>query len=298
MKKIIILILMNCVITPLYGMRAQFGLDQGRLSIIKKAYADYITATKKLDQKAIAQATQEIKEARDNTPLWQRLIGYSHLTAAQRYEVHYVFSDSLLLRYFESRIDCLPWQEKQDREKELSALRDTIMENLGQGAYIAARKAYWQLLSSVQECDPAKTADAVTAVKKARAQFSWPQKLGLFYFTAEGNYPYYDYKERITSDEALAREVLDKLSYCTDVARAQELISSQDRNFPLRVLATRESHRTDGFAGNKFQNAVVLEAFYKLRTPLNSAQLLEYAKKHNNDAVQKVIYDYNPDLKN
>lgn len=288
---------MSCVIAPLYGMRAQFGLDQARLSIIKKAYADYITATKMLDQKAIAHATQEIKEARDNTPLWQRLIGYSHLTAAQRYEVHYVFSDSLLLRYFESRIDCLPWQEKQDREKEFSGLRDTIMENLGQGPYIAARKAYWQLLSSVQECDPAKTTDAVAAVKKARIQFSWSQKLGLFYFTDEGNYPYYDYKERIASDEALAREVLDKLSYCTDVARAQELISSQDQNFPLRVLATRESHRTDGFAGNHFQNAAVLEAFYRLKTPLNTPHLIEYAKRHNNEDMLKVIREHNPDLK-
>ncbi len=172
------------------------------------------------------------------------------------------------------------------------------MEKLGQGPYIAARKAYWQLVSSVQECDAVKAHDAVAAVKKARSQFSWSQKLGLTYFTAEGNYPYYDYKERITSDEALAREVLDKLSYCTDVARAQELISSQDRNFPIRVLATRESHRTDGFAGNHFQNAAVLEAFYKLRTPLNSAQLLKYAQKHNNIAVQKVIRDHNPDLKN
>lgn len=295
-KKLIALIAITCCVVPLYGMRNPFGLNAEHLLRIQKAHDDYCAAIAKLDPHAIAHATEEIKKIRGTIPWWKRWVGYSQLTAHERFDVTTLLSDGWLLRHFETRLDSMAWKDREDRKKELSDIRDTIIEHLGYGSYIKARNAYSQLIASAKICDSLQVKNAVVAIDHARKKFSWVQKLGLAYWT-EGDCPFYAYKEYIASDDALAQEVLSQMAHCKDVAQAQTLLTEQEPRFHFRVLATRESQRTDGFAGNHFQNPAVLEAFYRLKTPLNNERLLEYARRQNNKVMEQVIRDLNPDLK-
>jgi len=295
MKKILFLGLINCLFFQLTAMH--FNADPEHIAQVKAAQDAYTKAVNSLDRSAIAAATAQIKEARTHFPWWKQWVGYANLSTQDQFDIKCLLSDDYVFRQFEGRIDHLSWIERQRRDKELGDIRDTIARSLGQGVYIDARDAYWHLMHTIKECDPQEVTQATKTLKKVRDLFSWRQKWGLMYFT-EGDFRNYDYKNRIFDNAALAEEVLRNLHYCRNTNHCIETVQALEQEIPVQPLAIRESNRTDGFAGINLQYPIVLAAFYKLGTPLNSAQLLAYAEKQNNKEMRETILQQKPELKN
>lgn len=294
MKRLLIFGLFSCLILPLHAMH--FKADPADIQKAKAAHESYREAVYALDRQAIAAAVVQVKETRTLFPWWKQWVGYANISLEDQPVITRVLSDAHLFGQFENRIDYLSWNERQSRQDELAAIRDTISRSLGQGIYIDARDAYWSLIYATKECDPDKITESYKTLKRVRELFSWTQKLGLTFFT-EGDYRGYEYKNRIFSNATLAQEALRHLYNCKDTERCTQTIKALEEEIPLQPFAVSESNRTDGFAGNHLQNPVVLATLYQLKTPLNSAQLLEYAQKYNKKEMRDTILKFNPDLK-
>lgn len=294
MKRILIFGLFSYFMLPLHAMH--FKADPADIQKAKIAHEAYIEAIKTFDRTAIAAAVVQIKETRALFPWWKQWAGYTNVSSQDQFNVTCLLSDTHLFGQFENRIDHLSWDERQNKQDELAAIRDTISRSLDHGVYIDARDAYWSLIHATKKCDPDKIVQSHKTIKRVRALFSWAQKLGLTFFT-EGDYRGYEYKNRIFSNTTLAQEALRHLYNCKDTEHCTQAIKALEEEIPLQPFAVSESNRTDGFAGNHLENPVVLATLYQLKTPLNSAQLLDYAQTNNKKEMLDTILKFNPDLK-